>query len=136
MGVTVTDVPTTAPTFTTRQACQLALVSYRQADHWDRVQVLSPSYGATGSGSRRRYTAREVQALWVLGEMGPDHALATAVLHADDLDGWLVATRGGVTIVRSLREVTDLLAAFHGPVRVLDLRGRPLVNTPSLSLTT
>lgn len=42
------------------------LVSYRQLDYWARTGLLEPEIMATGSGSRRWYSPRQVAALRVL----------------------------------------------------------------------
>lgn len=40
--------------------CQLAQVTYRQLDYWTRVGLIEPLVAASGSGSRRRWSADEL----------------------------------------------------------------------------
>lgn len=53
--------------FSAPQVCVLAGVSYRQVDYWARSGLLEPSLQvAHGSGSRRRYSYRDVLQLKVI----------------------------------------------------------------------
>lgn len=56
-------------TFSTTQACRLAGITYRQIDYYDRSGLIDPTQPARGSGSQRRWTSREVDALRVLGRL-------------------------------------------------------------------
>lgn len=56
-------------TFSTRAACDIARVSYRQADYWVRIFALAPTYDAHGSGSRRHWTPGDVQRLATMGRI-------------------------------------------------------------------
>ncbi|MDD7385067.1 MAG: MerR family transcriptional regulator [Actinomycetaceae bacterium] len=48
-------------------ASRAAGITYRQLDYWDRTQLVSPSIkGATGSGSQRLYSFRDVLMLKVV----------------------------------------------------------------------
>lgn len=46
--------------FSTRRVAELSGASYRQLDYWARIGALRPEVEANGSGSRRRYTVRQV----------------------------------------------------------------------------
>lgn len=120
--------PTT--TFSTREAIELAEVTYRQADYWDRNNILSPAIHGQGSGFRRRYTVRDVQVLWALGQLGPDPRIAPVLCNAPSLDGWVVISLHSVAVAHDRDELVDLLSVV-GPVQVLDLRDRPLINGDS-----
>lgn len=51
-------------------SAQLAGISYRQIDHWEREGVLKPSVQeAKGSGKSRQYSADDIRVLAVLAEL-------------------------------------------------------------------
>lgn len=53
-----------------RRACEIAGISYRQLDYWCRTDRFAPSLsGANGSGSNRRFSLRDVQALILMARM-------------------------------------------------------------------
>ena len=111
------------PTYGTRRAAELAGVTYRQVDYWQRTSVITPWQPASGSGSRARFSAVQVLQLALLGrlaELGATHdPLAGAVRAVDMLgvDGWfgsLVAYPSGevhlVNTVQTAAWVVDLAA--------------------------
>lgn len=56
--------------YSTRRAAEIAGLSYRQMDYWDRTGVVHPSLGsARGSGSRRRYSWMDVAKLMAASEL-------------------------------------------------------------------
>src|SRR5258708_5092003 len=93
--------PSTQQVYSTPKAAELAGVSYRQADHWERTRVLRPSGTlANGSGSARKYTPEDVQVLAVLRELSklgakiitlglPTERICLAIERGDR---WLIAT--------------------------------------------
>jgi len=52
----------------TAHAALAAGVTYRQADWWARQGLLRP-VGGDGSGSARKWAHREVQLMWLLGQL-------------------------------------------------------------------
>lgn len=110
--------------FTTRQACDLARVSYRQADHWCRIGILTPSITeAAGSGSRRRYSLDDVRTLAVLGAIVssgiPVSSLSAVVAELADggaWDGLLFVSPSSGMVGRSLAMLGD-----DGVALVVDL---------------
>lgn len=56
----------TQTTYSTREAVDLAGVSYRQADYWIRRGLVEPAVNPVGSGTRRRWTVEDVLALRVV----------------------------------------------------------------------
>lgn len=55
------------PTFSSRQAADVAGITYRQLDYWARTDMIRPSaIDANGSGSRRRYSVADVRLLLVI----------------------------------------------------------------------
>lgn len=67
----MTDAATTEPVveelYSTRRACELADVTYRQIDYWCRCHYIGIENEAEGSGSRRRFCDRDVFHAAVLG---------------------------------------------------------------------
>ena len=54
-------------TFSGTQAAKVVAISYRQLDYWARTDLVRPSgTDATGSGSRREYTYRDLRELKVI----------------------------------------------------------------------
>lgn len=51
------------------EAAAAAGVSYRQLDHWNREGIVCPAVGPHGSGSARRYSDDDVEALRVVGRL-------------------------------------------------------------------
>jgi len=58
------------PGFRGPQVCSLVGITYRQLDYWARTGLLRPSIvDATGSGSQRRYSYRDVLELKVIKQL-------------------------------------------------------------------
>lgn len=80
--------------FSTSEVADLTGASYRQLDYWSRNGVLVPEFEATGSGSRRSYSAadveraRVVRAVSELGAPGPVLTRIVAELADHDLREW------------------------------------------------
>lgn len=52
------------------QVCDMAGITYRQLDHWARVDLVAPSIAdAHGSGTQRRYSLEDVACLRVVGQL-------------------------------------------------------------------
>ncbi len=114
------------------QVCALVGITYRQLDYWARTGLLRPSItDATGSGSQRRYSYRDVLELKVIkrlldaglklqqarraveclrGDLGGDVASAQLVL---------VGSRS--VLAHSNGELVDLLAGAQGVFNILPL---------------
>lgn len=51
-------------------ACEAAGITYRQLDHWARTGLVSPSIrGASGSGSQRLYSFRDILVLKIIKKL-------------------------------------------------------------------
>jgi DNA-binding transcriptional MerR regulator len=114
------------------QVCSVVGITYRQLDYWARTGLLRPSIAdATGSGSQRRYSYRDVLELKVIkrlldaglklqqarqaveclrGDLGVDLASTQLVL---------AGTRS--VLAQSNGEVVDLLAGGQGVFNILPL---------------
>lgn len=56
----------TVALLSTKQVADLAGITFRMIDHWDRNGVIHASVPAEGSGSRRRYTLGDVRLIQVV----------------------------------------------------------------------
>ncbi|QOR55427.1 MAG: hypothetical protein SHS37scaffold145_78 [Phage 71_18] len=94
--------------YTTKNLCELAGVTYRQADYWARNGVLVPTLvPAVGQGSQRLYNATDVVIAYMLGQLSAQRCsrpALTAVVNVlrRDPEAWdavlLVTEPGGVIV--------------------------------------
>jgi len=109
------------------QVCKVVGITYRQLDYWDRSGLLGPSLQeASGSGSQRLYTFRDVVTLRVvkrLKDAGTSlHKIRAAFEQLEEQVGenWresdITLISDGTTIyaATSPEEVVDLLARGQG----------------------
>jgi len=116
------------------QVCSLVGITYRQLDYWARTGLLRPSItDATGSGSQRRYSYRDVLELKVIKRL-LDAGLKLqqarqAVeclrgdLGADLASSQLVLAGSRSVLAQSDGEVVDILAGGQGVFNILPLSG-------------
>jgi DNA-binding transcriptional MerR regulator len=116
------------------QVCTLVGITYRQLDYWARTDLLRPSItDATGSGSQRRYSYRDVLELKVIKRL-LDAGLklqqarrAVECLRSDlgaDLgSSQLVLIGSRSVLAHSDGDVVDLLAGGQGVFNILPLSG-------------
>lgn len=102
-----------APGWSTFRVARILDVSYRQLDYWCRTGFFVPQVEAAGSGSRRRYSDRDLL----------DGAIIVALLDAGLGHDVL---REVMPWVRSLSD-----DALRGGVLVLGASGSALVSTPA-----
>jgi DNA-binding transcriptional MerR regulator len=106
-------------------ACNAAGITYRQLDYWARTGLVDPSVrGATGSGTQRLYSFRDILLLKVIKRLldaGVSlQQIRTAVQHlrrrgTDDLTGVTLMSDGAsVYECTSNDEVIDLLQGGQG----------------------
>jgi DNA-binding transcriptional MerR regulator len=106
-------------------ACAAAGVTYRQLDYWARTDLVRPSVrGATGSGTQRLYSFRDVLLLKIIKRLldaGVSlQQIRTAISHlrergTDDLTQVTLMSDGAsVYECRSAGEVIDLLQGGQG----------------------
>ncbi len=116
------------------QVCQLVGISYRQLDYWARTGLLRPSVAeAKGSGSKRRYSYRDLLELKVIKRLldaGVSlQAARRAVgclredLGADLASANLVLSDTMTVLAHSDGELVDLLARGQGVFNVVPLSG-------------
>ena len=79
--------------FTTAEMVDIVGCSYRQAHYWDATHLLKPSVKpATGSGSRRTYSAADVELGRMIMALARFGSLATARVAAAELRNVVEAT--------------------------------------------
>lgn len=106
-------------------ACAAAGISYRQLDYWARTDLVVPSVrGATGSGSQRLYSFRDIVVLKVVKRLLDAGVSLQNIRKAiDALRARGVEDLAGITLIsdgttvyecRSPEEVVDLLQGGQG----------------------
>lgn len=122
--------------YTSKQVVKIAGVTYRQLDHWDRINFIKPSAKkAKGSGSRREYSYQDLLRFKVAKRLLDGGVSFQAVMHAFDymenelkddiLTANLVIEGDQVTYVRDAQEIVDLIQRGQG---VLNMVGIPAIN--------
>lgn len=115
-----------------RRAAEIVGITYRQLDYWSRTDLITPSLAAaTGSGSRRRYSYRdllEMRAVKSLLDAGIRLELVREVfsylrenLHEDVASVNLVISGKRSVLVQTGDEIVDLLAKGQGVLNILPL---------------
>lgn len=121
--------------FSGRRAADLAGISYRQLDYWARTGVIRPTLtDASGSGSRRAYSHRDVVELTMIAEL-----LAGGVRLSDIRDvvpeirattersllaGTVIVTATGITVAET---AADIMAALDQAGAMVVLPVSPIV---------
>ena len=106
-------------------ACQVAGITYRQLDYWARTKLVQPSIrNATGSGSQRLYSFRDILVLKIVkGLLDTGISLQNIRKAVEKLENLGVDDLAGLTLVsdgttvyecRSPEEVIDLLNDGQG----------------------
>jgi DNA-binding transcriptional MerR regulator len=116
------------------QVCSLVGITYRQLDYWARTGLLRPSVAeARGSGTKRRYSYRDVLELKVIKQLlDAGISLQSARRAVDCLRGDLGADLASANLVltgdrsvlaHSDGEIVDLLAGGQGVFNIVPLSG-------------
>ena len=110
--------------FSGREAAAIVGITYRQLDYWARTDLIRPSVAdAKGSGSRRRYSYRDlielklIKTLLDAGQKLERVRAAFAFLRdlGDDLAAvQLVITGDSVVLVRDSGELLDVVNKYQG----------------------
>ena len=117
-----------------KSTAEIVGITYRQLDYWARTDLIRPSLtDATGSGSRRQYSYRNLLELKVvknlldsgirLEQVREVFAYLQDELDEDVATANLVVNGAQPTLVRSGEEVIDLLAKGQGVLNILPLSG-------------
>ncbi len=117
-----------------KKTAEIVGITYRQLDYWARTDLIRPSMtDAAGSGSRRRYSYRNLLELKVvknlldsgirLEQVREIFAYLQDELGEDIATANLVVNGSQPTLVRSGEEVIDLLQSGQGVLNILPLSG-------------
>lgn len=120
--------------FAGRRAAEIVGISYRQLDYWARTDLLRPSLvDAAGSGSRRRYSYRDLLELKVIKSLLDSgiklEQVRSVFSYLRDHLGEEIATANLVisgtstVLVRNGDELIDALRPGQGVLNVLPLGG-------------
>ena len=129
-----TKVPATQEGYPGKRAAEIAGITYRQLDYWARTDLVMPSLArATGSGSRRLYSYRdllELRAVKSLLDAGirldlvrEVFAYLTDQLDEDVTQVNLVISGSSVMVRTGEEEIVDLLRNGQGVLNILPLAG-------------
>ncbi len=108
--------------FSGKKAAEIVGISYRQLDYWARTDLVRPSVAdASGSGSRRRYSYRDLLELKVIKTLLDAGIKLESVRQAftylrnqlgeDVASAQLIISGGSAILVRDDNELIDVLKA-------------------------
>ena len=132
--------------FSGTQAAKVVGITYRQLDYWARTDLIRPSLtDAAGSGSRRKYSYKDLLELRVIKTLLDSGIKLESVrevfdylrehLDADIASAHLVISGNSVVLCQG-DELIDVLANGQGVLNVLSLAGvKHEVDTQLLPLT-
>ena len=119
-----------------KRAAEIVDISYRQLDYWARTDLIRPSLAdAHGSGSRRRYSYRDLIELKLVKTLLDSGNRLEVVREAfeyirehlgeDIASARLVIAGGTAVLVRQNNELIDVFNRYKGQgvLNVLDLEG-------------
>jgi DNA-binding transcriptional MerR regulator len=120
--------------FSGKRTAEVVDITYRQLDYWARTDLVKPSMAeATGSGSRRRYSYRDLLELKVikslldagirLEQVRKVFAYMRNQLGEDVASANLVIDGSNSVLVNTGEELIDLLQNGQGVLNVLPLSG-------------
>ena len=120
--------------FSGRKAAEIVGISYRQLDYWARTDLVRPSLAeAQGSGSRRRYSYRDLLELKVIKQLLDSGIKLESVrevfsylrehLGEDVTSANLVINGRSSVVVATGDELVDVLQRGQGVFNVLALGG-------------
>ena len=118
--------------FSGRRAAEIVGITYRQLDYWARTDLVRPSLAdAQGSGSRRKYSYRDLLELKIVKSLldaGIRLELVREVfsylrdnLGEDVASAHLVINGNQAVLVRSNEEIVDLVQRGQGVLNLLPL---------------
>ena len=120
-------------TYTGKQAAEIAGISYRRLDYWARTDLVRPSAcDATGSGSRRQYTYRDLLELKVIKKLLDAGIKLESIRtvfeymreHVDtDIAAAHIVIEGTSVILCDGEELIDVLRHGQGVLNILPMSG-------------
>ena len=120
--------------FSGKRSAEIVGITYRQLDYWARTDLVRPSLAdATGSGSRRSYSYRDLLKLKVIKTL-LDAGLRLETVRevfaymedqlGEDVESANLVVHGSTSVVaRSGEELIDLVQKGQGVLNVLPLAG-------------
>lgn len=120
--------------FSGRRAAEIVGITYRQLDYWARTNLVRPSLAdANGSGSRRRYSYRDLLELKVIKNLLDAGIKLESIrdvfsylreqLGEDVASAQLVISGNRAVLVRTGKELVDAVRQGQGVLNVLPLAG-------------
>jgi DNA-binding transcriptional MerR regulator len=119
--------------FSGTKAATVVGITYRQLDYWARTDLVRPSLGdATGSGSRRQYSYRDLLELRVIKSLLDAGIKLESVRRAfeylrtrtdTDIASAHLVISGSDVILCAGSELVDVMKRGQGVLNVLDLGG-------------
>jgi DNA-binding transcriptional MerR regulator len=117
-----------------KRTAEVVGITYRQLDYWARTDLVRPSLvDATGSGSRRRYSYRDLLELKVVKTLLDSGLRLESVREAfgflreelgEDITSVSLVLNGSKSVVvRSGEELVDLLKSGQGVLNILPMAG-------------
>jgi DNA-binding transcriptional MerR regulator len=121
----VSETPTPADGFSGKKAADIVGISYRQLDYWARTDLIRPSMAdARGSGSRRRYTYRDLLELKLVKTLLDNGIKLESIREAflylrehlgEDVSATkLVIAGNSAILVRENDELVDVVNRYQG----------------------
>ena len=126
--------PSVAASFSGNRTAEIVGITYRQLDYWARTDLVRPSLAdANGSGSRRRYSYKDLLELKVIKTLLDAGIRLEAVrevfsfmreqLGEDIASANLVISGSTSVLTRSGEELIDLVRQGQGVLNILPLAG-------------
>lgn len=120
-------------TFSGTHAAEIVGITYRRLDYWARTDLVRPSgTDATGSGSRRRYTYRDLLELKVIKKLLDAGIRLESIrdvfdymrAHVDtDISAAHLVINGSSVVLCDGNELIDVLRHGQGVLNVLPMSG-------------
>ncbi len=134
IAVPLTGEATVAASFSGKRTAEIVGITYRQLDYWARTDLVRPSLAdANGSGSRRRYSYKDLLELKVIKTLLDAGIRLESVrevfsflreqLGEDIASANLVINGSTSVLTRSGEELIDLVRKGQGVLNVLPLAG-------------
>ena len=131
---TTTTTGSVAEGFSGKRTAEIVGITYRQLDYWARTDLVRPSLAdAAGSGSRRRYSYRDLLELKIIKKLLDAGLRLETVrdvfsylrenLGEDVASANLVISDGQVMLATSDQEMIDLIRQGQGVLNLLPLEG-------------
>lgn len=120
-------------TYSGTQAAEIVGITYRRLDYWARTDLVRPTaVDASGSGSRRRYTYRDLLELKVVKQLLDAGIKLTAIRevfsylrdHVDtDISSAHIVINGSSVVLCDGDDLIDVVRHGQGVLNVLPLSG-------------